>query len=421
MKTPTQPTPPSPSRFSVSVYAIALNEERFAKRWYECFSEADEICVLDTGSTDRTVEILRSLGAKVTVKKYDKWKSLEELDALTAAGKTPWRFDEARNAAMSLCSPDSTLLLCADMDDVIEKGWKARLQKIWEQGVAEGNSTGFPPNAVLYTYGIVYPLDGGESRQTLLRHSIHTPTGWKWKGRCHEYIEREAGDAKNFVYAPKFGFESRPEAKDHTSYLPLLEADARDGSADGRAVHLLAREYMQRGRTDDAIAGFLKYLSLPAADWDCERAATMKFLADCYGKKGDATQQEIWLWKAMMEMPTDRDAPYALGRLLNGRKDYKLAQKVLLRCVAIEKPDDNFPFFTLEAWTERPWLALAEAYFYDGKYNEALNAAYKAKTLFPKSRMAQITVSEILAVLSNPKNKPRPIQPRHRIELSGDY
>ena len=58
---------------------------------------------------------------------------------------------------------------------------------------------------------------------------------------------------------------------------------------------------------------------------------------------------------------------------------------------------------------------------YDGKFNEALNAAVRAKSLFPKSRMAQITVSEILAVMSNPKNKPRPIQPRHRIELSGDY
>ena len=77
--------------FKVSVYAIALNEERLVRRWYESFKEADEICVLDTGSTDKTVDILRSLGAKVSVMQFDRWKTLEELDALTAAGKNPWR------------------------------------------------------------------------------------------------------------------------------------------------------------------------------------------------------------------------------------------------------------------------------------------------------------------------------------------
>ena len=50
----------------VVVYAIAKNEKSFARRWMESMSEADEVVVLDTGSTDGTQQLLRELGAQVT-------------------------------------------------------------------------------------------------------------------------------------------------------------------------------------------------------------------------------------------------------------------------------------------------------------------------------------------------------------------
>ena len=43
----------------VIVYAIAKNEEKFVDRWVDSMQEADEIIVLDTGSTDKTVEKLK--------------------------------------------------------------------------------------------------------------------------------------------------------------------------------------------------------------------------------------------------------------------------------------------------------------------------------------------------------------------------
>ena len=48
----------------VFVYAISKDEETFAKRWYESMKEADDIFVLDTGSKDKTVDILKKLGVK---------------------------------------------------------------------------------------------------------------------------------------------------------------------------------------------------------------------------------------------------------------------------------------------------------------------------------------------------------------------
>ena len=59
------------NKYKVCVYAICLNEEKFVDRWYESMKEADEIVVLDTGSTDNTVEKLRSKGIKVEVGEKD--------------------------------------------------------------------------------------------------------------------------------------------------------------------------------------------------------------------------------------------------------------------------------------------------------------------------------------------------------------
>ena len=48
----------------IVVYAIAKNEEEFGARWMQSMSEADQVVVLDTGSEDRTAEILRAQGAE---------------------------------------------------------------------------------------------------------------------------------------------------------------------------------------------------------------------------------------------------------------------------------------------------------------------------------------------------------------------
>ena len=34
----------------ISVYTIAKNEEKVAERWFNCFKEADEVCVLVNNS-----------------------------------------------------------------------------------------------------------------------------------------------------------------------------------------------------------------------------------------------------------------------------------------------------------------------------------------------------------------------------------
>ena len=57
------------NKYKVCVYAICKNEENFIKRWYDSVKEADDIYVLDTGSTDNSVKLLKERGVHVIAKK----------------------------------------------------------------------------------------------------------------------------------------------------------------------------------------------------------------------------------------------------------------------------------------------------------------------------------------------------------------
>ena len=88
----------------VCVYTIALNEEKHVERWYNSSKEADLHIIADTGSTDRTVEIARSLGIQV----YN-------------IHIKPWRFDDARNAALALVPSDADYCVIMDMDEALKR------------------------------------------------------------------------------------------------------------------------------------------------------------------------------------------------------------------------------------------------------------------------------------------------------------
>ena len=224
----------------------------------------------------------------------------------------------------------------------------------------------------------------------------------------------------NFTcYFPKFRMESQPTRNEHGTYLSLLEEECRDPNCESRNKHLLAREYFTNKRYDDAIEWFKKHLESIDATWNCERAASMKLLSDCYAALGFENARELWLWKAMNENPKDRDAPFSLGMLLIKKREYSTAIDVLNRCLAIDKPELDYPFFSLDAWTERPIVCLAEAKFYVGAWGEALSLLDNALSMNPQCEVAQTMRNEINAHIAagrKPPSAPQEI-PRFRIEI----
>ena len=80
---------------TLSVAIITKNEEANIRRTLESVRWADEVIVVDSGSTDRTCDIARQLGAKVFV---EEWKG----------------FAAQKNSAIEKCTGDWILSLDAD-------------------------------------------------------------------------------------------------------------------------------------------------------------------------------------------------------------------------------------------------------------------------------------------------------------------
>jgi glycosyltransferase involved in cell wall biosynthesis len=107
---------------SLSVAIITKNEEANIRRTLESVKWADEIVVVDSGSTDRTCEIARECGAKVFV---EEWKG----------------FAKQKNSALEKCTSDWILSLDADEEVSLEAAVDIRKALEWKLIDAERMGT----------------------------------------------------------------------------------------------------------------------------------------------------------------------------------------------------------------------------------------------------------------------------------------
>ncbi len=104
--------------YKVCAYAICKNEIKNIRRWLSCVKEADEVVVLDTGSTDGTWEVLRASGVRCYRKVIH-----------------PFRFDVARNEALALVPEVCEICLPLDIDMILPAGWAETLRREWRAGL----------------------------------------------------------------------------------------------------------------------------------------------------------------------------------------------------------------------------------------------------------------------------------------------
>lgn len=263
----------------IGVYAICKNEGKHVDEWLKCVSEADVVCVTDTGSTDDTVEKLLSGGAVVTY--YTE----------------PFRFDKARNFALeqaNKCGVDVWVSL--DLDEMPEPGWRKKLEKA---------------ACVQTVRGWRITIDNGSYSFQNIR--CHMPDGWEWKHACHEVLmgPGPVGDA---------GFKviHKQDPAKQRDYLRLLELDAEENPKDGRAWHYLGREYMYLGlweKATDALqnSGFYD-------KWDEQLGRSDVFISRCYWQRGEYTLARKYAWWAVQSYGS-REAWVNLAWVLSQQGD----------------------------------------------------------------------------------------------------
>lgn len=334
----------------VAIYTIAKNEEQFVKQWYESAKDADFLLIADTGSTDNTVELAKSLG--ITVQTIN---------------IVPWRFDDARNAALALIPSDMDYCIALDMDEVILPGWREDLEKALAQGWTRPR----------YTYTWNWKEDGTPGLQ-YGGDKIHSRKGYRWKHPVHEVMNGYGGMQEVQGWTEKLEIHHHADnTKPRSQYLPLLKMSTEEDPYNDRNAFYYGRELYFYGQYEEAEKELKRHLSLPSAQWLPERAASMRYIAKC-----NPNNTEEWLLKAIAECPGRREAIVDLAKYYHDKHDWQNCFNYASISLEIkEKPLEYL--CEAEAWGYMPHDLKALSAYHLGLYDIAYEEGQIACNLEP--------------------------------------
>lgn len=261
----------------IAVSAISKNEEQFVHRFCDSAADADLISIVDTGSTDGTVQAALECGAKV----HDICVS-------------PWRFDLARNAALALLPRDIDVVISLDLDEVLEPGWRQEIERVWTP----------------QTTRLRYKFDWG-CGISFYYEKIFARHGYRWHHPVHEYPVPDGRIQELYTHTDKLLVSHHPDpTKSRGQYMPLLELAVKEDPKCPRNAFYYARELTFYSRWEEAIQALNKYLSMPEATWPNERCYAMRLLGKSNSELGDWGAALKWFRLAAAEAPNTRE-PWA--------------------------------------------------------------------------------------------------------------
>lgn len=349
----------------ISVYAICKNESQFIERFYNSVKEADNIVILDTGSTDDTYDSLKKLAesdCKVTVvqKKYN-----------------DWRFDVARNDAMDLCPPDTDVYVSVDLDEMFDDGWADALRGNWISG---------KHTRAEYWYVWSHNADGSDGRK-FKYNKIHD-NNWRWKYHVHELLANVETDTEMYNIEDTLSLPNAvvlhhyPDMdKPRTSYLPLLKKRYAE-YGDRYGMFYLGHEYYYRGKYPECI-DMLNKVKMLSESTDSERAACDLFIGDSYCASGDHDNAEKAYFHGIAEDRTYFEPYYYLGKMYYALNRYEECADILKRGLRARVRHYSW-IEREEPWYYGPWDFLSLACYNTGRICESLAYAVKAAAMAPK-------------------------------------
>jgi tetratricopeptide (TPR) repeat protein len=340
-------------KLKLGVYAISLDEEKFSERWAISAQDADYLFVADTGSKDDTVKLLEENGVhciRISVK--------------------PFRFDDARNVAMSLLPSDLDAIIALDLDEVLVPNWRQKIEEHWVEGCTRFRYK--------YTWSWSRP---GIPDVMYYGDKISGRHSHRWKHPVHEVLMPTMPEVMHFLHETLI--EHYPDnTKPRSQYLPLLELAIRETPHDDRNAHYLGREYFYQTRYDDAIKELTRHLDLPSAQWKAERAASMRYIAKSYEALGDMREANYWYINATFEDVTSREALIDVAKFALSQNSF---HATLHFCeTAINLPQDGGAYLNERyALAEGPYDLASVAHFHLGDKAKAIELAKQAIILNP--------------------------------------
>lgn len=366
-------------RPTVSLCMIVKNEETFLSRCLQSVEGlVDEVIIVDTGSSDATMQIAHRFKAKVFQRE---WKG---------------DFSEARNASLTHATSDWILFL--DADEKLDKKSAGRLREALQRREYFG-----------FFFCIYNMKDNGfvSGRHFTVR-LFRNQKGIRFVGKIHEQVFPMGRLAYSGMSIHHFGYDLDRETmkrKNERNAHILKEAIVKRGKDPVLRYHM-ANIHLLLGEYEQAIEHAREGIKL--AEGIKEKMSlyltTLQVLADVYYHLGDLDNSEVYCLKALGVCDDFIDALFTLARIYRLKNDYKksiltyyrfLDKKKLIDC----KPERGFFFRCLTSWGKEAEVHndLGGIFYQCGNLDRAIEEVRKAVVLMPGDARAYYNLGSALA------------------------
>ncbi len=340
-------------RPTISACLIVKNEEKFLPQCLESIKNAvDEIIVVDTGSTDRTVEIATSFGARVY--------------------HHPWRnsFSEARNHSISYATCDWILQI--DADESLEQADIPLLHSLIHTSLH---------NAILVA--IYSELPGGLSKHYFTR--IFRRGKGRFEGIVHNQLVFEGCALQSEIRIQHYGY-NLPGAEMQKKYKrtgDLLRQQLAEDPNNAFALANLIRNYRNEGNYDKVIELCEMGLQNLASQKDVtainhKQRIYIDLIYARINQKQLNKAAEICK-DAINESPDSLDILFAMGEISLKKEAYEDSLNAFKKYLVIKEKESKNPAFN---------LYIVDSYTYEHKAYNNIGICYDRLGCFTEAEQA---------------------------------
>ncbi len=254
---------------TISLCMIVKNEEMHIARCLDSVAElVDEIIIVDTGSTDRTVEIVSDYTAKVY--------------------SYPWNdnFSDARNHSFSRASMDYCMWM--DADDILEETQKDGFLKLKQ-------SLSLDTDIVMMKYHTSFDEAGRPSFSYFRERWIRNSEAYRWTGAVHEVIPPNG----KVVYSEIAISHKKLGAGDADRNLNIYRRMIAGGALlEPRQQYYFGRELYYHGKYEEAVSVLEQFLRSDGG-WVENKIEACLVCANCYYRLGQEETALLTLLRSM--------------------------------------------------------------------------------------------------------------------------
>ena len=341
---------------TISLCIIVKNEEKHIARCLDSMAGlVDEMIVVDTGSTDRTVEIVSSYTPNVY--------------------SYPWTddFSDARNYSFSKATMEYCMWM--DADDVLEETEKEKFLQL-KQSLSPDT------DIVMMKYHTAFDEAGIPSFSYFRERWIRNSSRYRWVGAVHEVITPNG----KVLYSDIAICHRKTGAGDPDRNLRIYQKMLEEGKVlEPRQQYYYGRELYYHRKYEEAVSVFEQFLLSPDG-WIENKIEACSICADCYSRLGKEQTALTTLLRSMSFDLPRAELCCEIGKYFLEHGNYHIA--VYWYETALHTPRNEYAggFVLPDCYDYIPLLQLCVCYDKIGNRQKAKEYNERAGVCKPYSR-----------------------------------